>query len=49
MADQMDEVRKLLAEYADVFSNSDMDLGRTLLVYHHICIRDSPPIKQTPL
>lgn len=45
-ADQADEVRKLLAQYADVFSSGDMDLGRTSLVQHHIYTRDSPPIKQ---
>lgn len=26
-----------------------MDLGRTSLVQHHICTRDSPPIKQASL
>ncbi|ROT61688.1 hypothetical protein C7M84_020536 [Penaeus vannamei] len=32
--------------YADVFSQGDMDLGRTSMVKHHINTRDTPPIKQ---
>ena len=39
---------QLLAQYADVFSSSDLDLGRTSLVKHAIHTRDSPPIKQPP-
>jgi len=41
-------MRQLLAQYADVFSSGNMDLGRTSLVKHTIYTRDGPPIKQPP-
>ena len=39
-------VAKLLREHADVFSNGDLDLGRTDLVKHRIDTGNSHPIKQ---
>lgn len=48
MAEQADGVKVLLAQYRDVFSSGNLDLGRTSLVQHCIYTRDSPPIKQAP-
>ncbi|ROT85912.1 hypothetical protein C7M84_003952 [Penaeus vannamei] len=45
-SEQARKVRRLLNQYADVFSQGDMDLGRTSMVKHHIYTRDTPPIKQ---
>lgn len=47
-AEQATKVKALLAEYRDVFSSGDLDLGRTSLVQHSIYVRNSPPIKQAP-
>ncbi len=41
------ELRSLLTEYADCFSKSEFDLGRTTLVTHQIDTGDSRPIRQT--
>ena len=45
---EAEQVRKLLVEYADVFSRGSEDLGRTDLVKHHIRTGDAIPIKQPP-
>ncbi len=42
------QVKKLLIEYADIFSKGPDDLGRTELVKHHIQTTDGPPIRQRP-
>ena len=46
--EEAEQVRKLLVEYADVFSRGSEDLGRTDLVKHHIRTGDTIPIKQPP-
>ena len=46
--EQVDEVRNVLTQYADVFSKGDHDLGRTSLVKHHIHTGDSRPVKLPP-
>lgn len=46
--EQTKKVRQTLAQYTDVFSRGDMDLGRTSLVKHSIFTGDRPPIKQPP-
>lgn len=46
--EQVDEVGKVLTQYADVFSKGDHDLGRTSLVKHHIHTGDSRPVKLPP-
>ena len=38
------QVKKLLTEYADIFSKGPDDLERTGLVKHHIRTTDGPPI-----
>ena len=43
---QKDSLDDLLKEFADVFSTSKQDLGRTDAVYHSIHTGDAPPIKQ---
>lgn len=40
------QVQKLLTTYADVFSKSDDDIGRTNLVKHDIDTGDARPVKQ---
>ena len=43
------KVRSLLHSYADVFSSSDTDIGRTNVVKHSIRLKDgAQPIKQRP-
>ena len=42
------QVRGLLVEFADVFSEGPMDLGRTDLVKHHIRTDGANPIRQRP-
>ena len=44
--EQAKKMRQTLAQYVDVFSKGDMDLGCTSLVKHSIFTRDHPPIKQ---
>ncbi|XP_045101301.1 uncharacterized protein LOC123498200 [Portunus trituberculatus] len=46
--EQVDEVKKVLTLYADVFSKGDHDLGWTSLVKHHIHTGDSRPVKLPP-
>ena len=43
-----EQVRKLLCEYADIFSRDQSDLGRTDLVKHTIETGDAHPIQQPP-
>ncbi|ROT80779.1 hypothetical protein C7M84_000488 [Penaeus vannamei] len=45
-SEQARRVQQLLNQFADVFSQRDMDLGRTLMVKHHIYTSDTLPIKQ---
>ena len=45
---QTERVRSLLAQYSDVFSRGDLDLGRTALVKHSINTGTSAPIKCPP-
>ena len=45
---QAERVRSLLAQYSDVFSRGDLDLGRTALVKHSINTGTSAPIKGPP-
>ena len=41
------EVRKILAEYADVFVKGDLDLGQTFIVKHKITLKEgAKPIKE---
>ncbi|KAK3882385.1 hypothetical protein Pcinc_013251 [Petrolisthes cinctipes] len=42
------KMRKVLVQYADVFSQGDMDLGRTALVKHSVNTGNSSPVKQAP-
>ena len=42
------ETKKLLIEFADVFSSGDHDIGRTSLTEHIISTGDSRPIKVPP-
>ena len=41
-------IRKLLRDYADVFSKSEFDLGRTHLIEHRIDTGDAAPVKLPP-
>src|SRR6266516_4488059 len=41
-----EELDKILVEYADCFSKSEFDLGRTTLVKHSINTGDSKPVRQ---
>ena len=45
---QTERMRDTLAQYADVFSRGDLDLGRTGLVKHTIDTGNSTPIKHAP-
>ena len=45
---EREQVRGLLAEFADVFSSSDQDLGKTSLTEHHINTGNHPPVKVPP-
>ena len=44
--EQARKMRQALAQYANVFSRGDMDMGCTSLVKHSIFTRDHPPMKQ---
>ncbi|KAK4295125.1 hypothetical protein Pmani_032308 [Petrolisthes manimaculis] len=46
--EQAKKTLKALAQYADVFSRGDMDLGRTALVKHSVNTGNSSPVKQAP-
>ena len=46
--DQKVHLRTFLIDYADVFSESDFDIGRTPLVKHKIVTKDAIPVKQAP-
>ncbi|XP_063858824.1 uncharacterized protein LOC135099801 [Scylla paramamosain] len=48
MEAQTEKVRHTLAQYVDVFSRGDMDLGCTALVKHSINTGSSAPIKSPP-
>ena len=45
---EVDELRKLLNEYADVFSKGDDDIGRTDWVKHDIDTGNERPVQQKP-
>lgn len=45
---QQHQLRQIIAQYHDVFSTTDTDMGRTDKVQHRIDTGDSPPIKQAP-
>jgi transposase InsO family protein len=40
------QLKDLLLEYHDVFSKSELDLGRTNIVQHHIDTNGTPPFRQ---
>lgn len=44
--EERNSVKKLLSEYADVFSRNAADIGRTGMIKHNILTGDHPPIKQ---
>lgn len=46
--EQINEVKEVLTQYADVFSKGDHDLSRTSLVKHQIHTGDSRPVKLPP-
>ena len=46
--EQVQQMRDLVLEFADVFALDSTELGSTDLVTHHIDTGDSPPIKQPP-
>ena len=37
-----------MAEFQDVFSSGDQDIGRTDIVKHHISTGNAPPVKERP-
>ena len=43
---EQQQVKELLLEYRDIFSEGDMDLGHTDLVKHKILLTDDIPFKQ---
>ena len=45
---QKEEVKRLLTEYADVFSRDSTDLGKTDVVQHQINTGTATPIRQPP-
>ena len=47
-ADQMSQVKALIAEFPDVFALSDAELGCTNLIKHCVDTGDHLPIKQQP-
>ncbi len=48
MEAQMEKVRHTLAQYVDIFSRGDMDLGCTGLAKHSINTGSSAPITSLP-
>ena len=42
------EVKSCLAEFQDIFSTGESDIGRTDMVKHHISTGDARPIKERP-
>ena len=40
------QAKELLRDFKDITALSDDDLGRTRLLYHHICTGDTQPIRQ---
>lgn len=45
---EIDNAKKMLAQYADVFSSNDADIGKTGLVQHKINTGNEVPIRQRP-
>jgi hypothetical protein len=45
---EFQELKKLLAEYENIFAGDDEDYGRTNKVYHRIDTEDARPIRQPP-
>lgn len=45
---ELQQAKRLLLDFNDIFSKGDHDLGRTGLVKHRIDTGDAPPIKQRP-
>ena len=45
--DEIEEVVKLLAEYQDVFSAGEYDIGRTGLIRHSISTQTARPVRQS--
>ena len=46
--DEMDDLKELIAEFADVFALNDQELGCTTLTKHRIDTGDQRPIRQQP-
>lgn len=44
--DEIGQMKSLLLEYRDIFSEGDFDIGKTTLVKHHINLSDDTPFKQ---
>lgn len=44
--DEIGQMKSLLLEYQDIFSEGDFDIGKTTLVKHHINLSDDTPFKQ---
>ncbi|KRX68115.1 Retrovirus-related Pol polyprotein from transposon 17.6 [Trichinella sp. T6] len=47
-SEELDKLRALLTDFADVFSTYDGDLGRTTRTEHHINTGDAQPIRLCP-
>ena len=41
-------LRRLVAQYSDVFSHGDGDIGKTQILQHHIETGQAPPVRQRP-
>ena len=47
-SDQQQQVRNLLCEFSELFSNGPQDLGRTDVIQHRINTGDTAPLRQPP-
>ena len=45
---EIDQLRSLVTEFADLFALNNSELGRTYIAVHEINTGDSPPLRQPP-